>query len=158
MRAAEPKSRTALTVNRVEKRMSVKKSDPIYPISVAAKLLTVHPRTLRIYEEEGLVKPARQGNKRYYSDNDIEWIKCLRLLIHEKGISIPGIKMLLDLTPCWEITSCPPEKRENCSAFIDRTQPCWKLANTACGKGLKECENCEVFINAMEKARKASVV
>ncbi len=138
--------------------MSVKKSDPIYPISVAAKLLTVHPRTLRIYEEEGLVKPSRQGNKRYYSDNDIEWIRCLRQLIHEKGISIPGIKMLLDLTPCWEITQCPPEKRESCSAYIDRTQPCWKLASTACSKDLKQCQRCEVFLSAIAKAKKASVL
>jgi MerR family transcriptional regulator, heat shock protein HspR len=138
--------------------MSVKKSDPIYPISVAAKLLTVHPRTLRIYEEEGLVKPARQGNKRYYSENDIEWIRCLRTLIHEKGISIPGIKMLLDLVPCWEITNCVAEKRENCSAFVDRTAPCWKLAGNACGKGIDQCNSCEVFLEAMNKAKKASVL
>ena len=86
--------------------MTVDNNAPIYPISVAAKLLSVHPRTLRIYEEEGLIKPARQGNKRYFSNDDIEWVTCLRTLIHEKGISIPGIKLLLELTPCWEITNC----------------------------------------------------
>ena len=74
--------------------MTLDNSEPIYPISVAAKLLSVHPRTLRIYEEENLIKPARQGNKRYFSNNDIEWITCLRTLIHEKGISIPGINVL----------------------------------------------------------------
>ncbi len=136
--------------------MSVDNSEPIYPISVAAKLLSVHPRTLRIYEEEGLIKPARQGNKRYYSNNDIEWIRCLRALIHEKGISIPGIKMLLDLTPCWEITKCPEEKRESCSAFIDRTIPCWQRASTACSKELEHCEECEVYIQAMKKAREVA--
>ena len=131
-------------------------SEPIYPISVAAKLLDVHPRTLRIYEEEGLVKPVRQGNKRYYSNNDIEWIRCLRGLIHDKGISIPGIKMLLDLTPCWEITKCPPEKKEQCSAFINRTLPCWELASTACARELKGCESCKVYIKAMQVAKKES--
>ena len=51
----------------------------------------VHPRTIRIYEEEGLVKPSRQGSKRYFSNDDIEWIQCLRDLIHDDGISIPGL-------------------------------------------------------------------
>lgn len=136
--------------------MSVDNKAPIYPISVAAKLLSVHPRTLRIYEEEGLIKPARQGNKRYFSNDDIEWINCLRTLIHDKGISIPGIKLLLDLTPCWEITNCPDEKREQCSAYIDKTIPCWQRASTACAKELNQCEDCEVFVKAMKEAKKAS--
>jgi MerR family transcriptional regulator/heat shock protein HspR len=137
----------------MERYMTLDSSEPIYPISVAAKLLSVHPRTLRIYEEEGLIKPARQGNKRYFSNNDIEWVTCLRTLIHEKGISIPGIKMLLELTPCWEITKCPPEKRDDCSAYIDRTIPCWQKATTACAKDFGQCDNCEVYIRAMKEVR-----
>ncbi len=133
--------------------MPLDNSEPIYPISVAAKLLSVHPRTLRIYEEEGLIKPARQGNKRYFSNNDVEWITCLRTLIHEKGISIPGIKMLLELTPCWEITKCPPEKRDRCSAYIDRSIPCWQRASSACAKELEQCEHCEVYIRAMKQVK-----
>lgn len=136
--------------------MAVENSDPIYPISVAAKLLDVHPRTLRIYEEENLVKPARRGNKRYYSNDDLEWIRCLRGLIHDKGISIPGIKMLLDLTPCWEITKCPAEKRDRCSAFVDRNVPCWQLASSACARELKQCEKCEVYIKAMKEAKEVA--
>jgi len=132
--------------------MGIDSKDAIYPISVAAKLLAVHPRTLRIYEEEGLVKPARQGNKRYYSNDDIEWIRCIRELIHDKGISIPGIKMLLDLTPCWEIRKCSEEVRATCSAFIDQTVPCWQRASTACARGeLKQCGECEVYIKAMRE-------
>ena len=136
--------------------MPVDNTAPIYPISVAAKLLSIHPRTLRIYEEEGLIKPARQGNKRYFSNNDIEWVNCLRTLIHERGISIPGIKLLLELTPCWEITNCPPEKRDSCSAYIDRTIPCWQRASTACAKEFEQCEQCEVFIKAMKEAQRVS--
>ncbi|OCC16563.1 HspR, transcriptional repressor of DnaK operon [Dissulfuribacter thermophilus] len=135
--------------------MSVNKSDPIYPISVAAKLLGVHPRTLRIYEEEGLIKPARQGNKRYFSEDDIEWIKCLRQLIHDEGISIPGIKKLLELSPCWEIKNCPQNIRDNCSAFVNKATPCWERASTACAKGIDKCENCEIYIGAMKEAKGA---
>jgi len=37
---------------------------PVYPIGVASRLLNVHPRTLRIYEDEGLIKPERAGDRR----------------------------------------------------------------------------------------------
>ncbi len=132
--------------------MAIANNDPIFPISVAAKLLGLHPRTIRIYEEEGLIKPHRKGQKRYFSNDDIEWIQCLRHLIHDEGISIPGIKKLLQVSPCWEIKSCPPEKRETCSAFVDNTSPCWERANTACAKELMQCESCQVFVSAMKEA------
>jgi MerR family transcriptional regulator/heat shock protein HspR len=95
----------------------------VYPIGVAAQVLNVHPRTLRIYEDEGLIKPARKGNRRYFSQNDITWIGCIRTMIHEEGISIPGIKKLLRYAPCWEITDCPREVCESCTASIDVAVP-----------------------------------
>lgn len=96
---------------------------PIYPIGVAAKLLNVHPRTLRIYESEGLIKPALVGSRRMFSADDIQWITCLRTLIHEEGISIPGLKKLLGFAPCWEIADCPPEIHEYCGGRVDRAVP-----------------------------------
>ena len=130
----------------------VDKDKAIFPISVAAKLLDVHPRTLRIYEEEGLLKPARQGNKRYFSHDNIEWVRCLRDLIHEEGISIPGVKKLLDLTPCWEIKKCSREVRERCTSFVDRAQPCWQSARTVCARVPSLCESCDIFVRAMQQA------
>jgi MerR family transcriptional regulator, heat shock protein HspR len=96
---------------------------PIYPIGVAAKLLDVHPRTLRIYEAEGLIRPDHQGARRLYSLNDIKWISCLRSMIHDQGISIPGIKRLLNFAPCWEIAECPAETHETCDAAMDWSTP-----------------------------------
>ena len=96
---------------------------PIYPIGVAAKLLNVHPRTLRIYEDEGLINPAHKGTRRMFSDNDISWVSCLRKMIHEQGISISGLKKLLDLAPCWEISECTGEVFEKCTASVDRAVP-----------------------------------
>ncbi len=95
----------------------------IYPIGVAARMLNVHPRTLRIYENEGLIKPTQVGARRMFSENDIRWISCLRSLIHDKGISIPGLKMLLNYAPCWEIADCPAEIHEFCEARVDRALP-----------------------------------
>jgi len=96
---------------------------PVYSIGVAAQLLNVHPRTLRIYEDEGLIKPARNGNRRIFSQNNITWISCIRKMIHDEGISIPGIKKLLRYAPCWEITDCPREVCESCTAQIDVAVP-----------------------------------
>ncbi len=96
---------------------------PIYPIGVAARLLDVHPRTLRIYEEEGLINPSHRGARRLFSPNDIKWIGCLRSMIHDQGISIPGIKRLLALAPCWEIADCPAAVHEECAARVDRAAP-----------------------------------
>lgn len=96
---------------------------PVYSIGVAAQLVNVHPRTLRIYENEGLIKPARNGNRRIFSQNDITWIGCLRKMIHDEGISIPGIKKLLRYAPCWEITDCPRNVCESCTAQVDVAVP-----------------------------------
>ncbi len=90
----------------------------IYTIGIAAKMLNVHPRTLRIYEKEGLIRPVRKGKWRYFNMDDIKWIECLRTMIHENGISIPAIKKLLQYTPCWNIADCPFEKRKLCTAFM----------------------------------------
>ncbi len=122
----------------VKKKSEVQAIKPdmaIYPIGVAARLLDVHPRTLRIYEEEGLVEPAHHGTRRLYSPNDIQWISCLRSLIHDEGISIPGLKKLLQFAPCWEIADCPPEVCEGCTAQIDRAS-----ARTMHLKGDQEAE------------------
>jgi len=102
---------------------AVRSEVPIYPIGVAAKLLNVHPRTLRIYEQEGLIKPAMAGNRRMFSADDIQWITCLRTFIHEEGISIPGLKKLLSYIPCWEVAGCPMKIRGQCTAKVDRSVP-----------------------------------
>jgi MerR family transcriptional regulator/heat shock protein HspR len=111
---------------RVRKKVEIQPitaETPVYPIGVAAQILNVHPRTLRIYEDEGLIKPSRKGNRRYFSQNDVTWIGCIRRMIHEEGISIPGIKKLLRYAPCWEITDCPREVCEPCTAKVDQAVP-----------------------------------
>jgi MerR family transcriptional regulator/heat shock protein HspR len=102
---------------------SIRPDVPVYPIGVAARLLSVHPRTLRIYENEGLVKPYHVGSRRMFSENDIKWIGCIRSMIHKDGISIPGIKKLLEIAPCWEISDCSAEECESCQSKVDRAAP-----------------------------------
>lgn len=121
---------------------------PLYPIGIVAELIGVTDQTLRLYEKHGLIKPARRNKNRFYSENDVKWLKCIRDLIHLKKISIEGIKKLLEYAPCWEITSCSEEKREKCTAYIDKTKPCWELNRMICNKESgKICEDCIVYIS-----------
>ena len=66
------------------------KNRPLYMISVAAELAGVHPQTLRIYEQKGLVSPQRtSGNTRMYSQADIERLQLINALTDE-GINAGG--------------------------------------------------------------------
>lgn len=73
-------------------------SRPVYVISIAASLAGCHPRTLRIYEEEGLVDPVRtDSNIRLYSDEDLQRVRIIRYLTQRRGVNLAGVKMLLQL-------------------------------------------------------------
>ena len=68
---------------------------PVYVISVAAGIVRVHPRTLRIYEEEGLVCPARTPtNIRLYSEDDIRRVLWIRHLTQDLGVNLAGVRIL----------------------------------------------------------------
>ncbi|GBD98887.1 HTH-type transcriptional regulator GlnR [bacterium BMS3Abin07] len=131
-----------------------KKGLPLYPIGIVAELVGTTDQTLRLYEKHGLIKPARRNKNRYYSENDIKWLRCIRDLIHDKKISIEGIKKLLEYAPCWEITVCSEERKSQCSAFIDKTKPCWELNRMICNKESgKICEDCVVYLSRKIKAK-----
>jgi MerR family transcriptional regulator/heat shock protein HspR len=67
-------------------------------ISVAAGIVSAHPRTLRIYEEEGLVCPARTPtNIRLYSENDVRRIMWIRHLTQNLGVNLAGVRILFEL-------------------------------------------------------------
>ena len=69
---------------------------PVYVISIAASIAGCHPRTLRIYEEEGLVDPVRtDSNIRLYSDEDLQRVRIIRYLTQQRGVNLAGVKMLL---------------------------------------------------------------
>jgi len=70
---------------------------PVYVISVAADLLGLHPRTLRIYEEKGLVQPARRNHQRRYSERDLERVRIIRHLTQEIGLNLAGVRLLLEM-------------------------------------------------------------
>lgn len=74
-------------------------SEPLFVISVAARLVEMHPQTLRKYEREGLIAPSRtSGNLRLYSDEDIERLRQVKYLVEQRGLNLAGVQLALELT------------------------------------------------------------
>ncbi len=73
------------------------RNKPLYMISVAAELTGMHPQTLRVYEQKGLVNPGRsRGNTRLYSQADIDRLNLISKLTDE-GINLAGVVRIIDM-------------------------------------------------------------
>jgi len=73
--------------------------EPLYVISVAAKMVGVHAQTLRYYERVGIIKPSRtQGRIRLYSQKDIEKLQKIKTLMNDLGVNLAGVEVILRLT------------------------------------------------------------
>ena len=69
----------------------------VYIISVAARLLEVHPQTLRKYEKYGLVSPSRSvGMLRLYSEEDLIRLKIIKTLVDHFGVNLAGIAIIME--------------------------------------------------------------
>jgi len=74
-------------------------SDALYVISVAARLVELHPTTLRKYERVGFLEPSRTpGRTRLYSHEDIRRLRQIKHLVEEREMNLAGVQMALDLT------------------------------------------------------------
>ncbi|CAN5765011.1 hypothetical protein BH24CHL4_BH24CHL4_01790 [soil metagenome] len=79
--------------------MTGRLDEPVFIISVAARLVEMHPQTLRKYEREGLIAPSRtHGNLRLYSDQDIERLRQVKYLVETRGLNLAGVQLALELT------------------------------------------------------------
>lgn len=71
---------------------------PRYTIGVVARMLGVHPQTLRLYEREGLIGPNRtKGNTRLYSDEDLERMRLIMRLTRDLGVNLAGVEVVLQM-------------------------------------------------------------
>jgi MerR family transcriptional regulator/heat shock protein HspR len=79
--------------------MAARINEPVFVISVAARLVEMHPQTLRKYEREGLVAPSRTlTNLRLYSDQDIERLRQVKHLVEDRGLNLAGVQLALEIT------------------------------------------------------------
>jgi MerR family transcriptional regulator/heat shock protein HspR len=81
------------------RRARARGSDALYVISVAARLVELHPTTLRKYERVGFLEPSRTpGRTRLYSHEDIRRLRQIKHLVEEREMNLAGVQMALDLT------------------------------------------------------------
>ena len=72
--------------------------EPVYVISVAARLAGMQSWVLRVLDQEGIVIPGRtDSNRRLYSDNDIALLQRVHHLMDTRGVNIAGIKVILEM-------------------------------------------------------------
>src|SRR5438045_6587231 len=71
--------------------------EPVYFISIAARKVGMHPQTLRLYERLGLVKPARHGSNRHYSEADLQRLRQIQRLTQDMGVNLAGVEIILNL-------------------------------------------------------------
>lgn len=96
---------------------------PRYFISIAAELASVHPRTLRIYEEEGLLCPQRRNNLRLYSEADIQRVRIIRFLTRRQGVNLAGVKVILQLEALGKIRVYDLFDADDVERFIEEGGP-----------------------------------
>lgn len=72
-------------------------NEPILTISVAAKLLHLHPRTIMLYEKTQLFTPHRTDTKRrMFSGKDLEELQFIKFLTQKRGVNLQGVKLILE--------------------------------------------------------------
>ena len=98
--------------------------EPMYVISVAARLVEMHPQTLRYYERAGLLKPTRSSGKiRLYSQREIERLRKISRLTNQLGVNLAGVQVIIDLTERIEKLQERMKQREaQLQSEIDRLQ------------------------------------
>ena len=78
--------------------MGRRRADGFVMISVIAERYNIHPQTLRLYEREGLIKPARTaGNTRLYGESEIRKLEMILALTRDLGVNLAGVEVILNL-------------------------------------------------------------
>lgn len=120
-------------------------TEPVYTIGIAAEKSGLSVHTLRLYEAEGLIIPAKTSTgRRLYSDLELEKIKCIHSMIQDDGLNFVGIRRLLGLVPCWKLRKCKSNEGKNCKASQKRTRPCWATSEK-CIDPYPSCRDCPVY-------------
>ena len=122
------------------------KTEPIYTLSVAARLSNTPQHSIRQYIDKGLIIPFKtETNRHLFSEVDISRLLCVRKYLNEQGLNIAGIKALFSLVPCWALKPCSVEDRENCEAYHSASYPCWEATNKGPHCKNSDCRVCNVY-------------
>ncbi len=119
----------------------------MYRINNVAQQVGLSQKRIREYEKEGLIKPEREPrtNNRIYSEFEVVQIRRITQLIHERGFTVACLRNLLVLAPCWNIFGCVD--REECPAYQNPHQDCWRVMSREQDFRCGPCERCAVYLN-----------
>src|SRR3712207_3970674 len=98
----------------------------LYFISMAARLLEMHPQTLRKYERLGLVRPTRTvGSMRVYTQDELERLRLIKHLVEEVGVNLAGVQRMLEIAEAVQrlrplVKESRPETRRRIAIEIER--------------------------------------
>lgn len=131
-------------------------TSPPLPIGEVARRLDLHPRTLMAWERLGLVKPARLGGRRVYSEGEIRWVGCLQAFNREGGISLQGLSALLRFVPCWAIRAEVERGSAPCVPSEYPAATCLERVSRAyAADAPASCHDCEIYRDHAASSRRA---
>ena len=118
-----------------------------YLINDDSRRVNLSQKRIREYEKEGLIKPLREPstNNRLYTNFDVLQIDRIHKLIHEDGFTLPCLKKLLVMAPCWNLFDC--RQRKKCPAYKNPHTPCYKVAKQHRTQANRNCERCAIYLN-----------
>ena len=109
-------------------------ADALYVISVAARLVELHPTTLRKYERVGFLEPSRTpGRTRLYSHEDIRRLRQIKHLVEEREMNLAGVQMALDLTDLLSEISDAVDQSQDMVSLRHRVQGSLRAAFATLG-------------------------
>ncbi|MCE4564397.1 MerR family transcriptional regulator [Maribellus sp. CM-23] len=124
----------------------VSDNEPLYTLSIAAKLSQTAQHSIRQYIDRGLLIPHKKESRRHlFSNSDIQRLIWIRKCLEENGLNFAGIKAKLALIPCWKITNCSLVSRKNCDAYYSSSHPCWVASQKGEECKNRDCKMCEVY-------------
>ena len=100
-----------------------------YAIGQVSQMVNLSQKTIRDYEQMGLFKARRhpRTNNRIYSDFEIEQIKRVTYLIHNEGLTLSCLRLIIQMAPCWNIFNCMA--KDECPAMENSPLPCSLLSS-----------------------------
>jgi MerR family transcriptional regulator/heat shock protein HspR len=137
-----------------------KESDkPILTLGVSSKLSGIPAHSIQQYVNNDLLIPFKlDSNRHLFSQRDLIRLKNISILLHEKGLNFSGIKSLLAMIPCWDITDCPMEVRQKCNAYYEDSIPCWEASEKSRTCKNEKCRECEVYCSLSNSSDLKSVL
>lgn len=124
----------------------INKYEAVLTIGTVAGKLNVSVQTLRLYEQEGLILPAKtNGGRRMYSLHDLDRLLCIREMITKHGLNLKGIKQMMSMIPCWEYKGGLDEECKNCPVYYEAKGPCWTRGDVGPKCQEVDCRECPVY-------------